>query len=133
MLQQCSLKGRSVACFHVGPVARSRAQSIRRSGRLLCATVRAENVLIMNTKGVDSEATQPYPICLAFLSVPSQTTPERRLTCIGGGHAFIGLYLAKQLLKDGHSVTILNDGDEVWAHPFPSCTTEHVQHASGET
>ena len=31
----------------------------------------------------------------------------------GGGHAFIGLYLAKQLLSDGHSVTILNDGSKV--------------------
>ena len=31
----------------------------------------------------------------------------------GGGHAFIGLHLAKQLLDSGHSVTILNDGDEV--------------------
>ncbi|KAG2448836.1 hypothetical protein HYH02_006187 [Chlamydomonas schloesseri] len=29
----------------------------------------------------------------------------------GGGHAFIGLYLAKELLKKGHKVTILNDGD----------------------
>ena len=34
-------------------------------------------------------------------------------TNAGGGHAFIGLHLAKQLMKDGHSVTILNDGDEV--------------------
>ena len=31
----------------------------------------------------------------------------------GGGHAFIGLYLAKELLAAGHSVTILNDGDRV--------------------
>lgn len=31
----------------------------------------------------------------------------------GGGHAFIGLYLAKDLLAKGHTVTILNDGDEV--------------------
>ncbi|PNH08146.1 Chloroplast stem-loop binding protein a, chloroplastic, partial [Tetrabaena socialis] len=30
----------------------------------------------------------------------------------GGGHAFIGLYLAKELLKKGHKVTIMNDGDE---------------------
>ena len=29
----------------------------------------------------------------------------------GGGHAFLGLHLAKKLLADGHSVTILNDGD----------------------
>jgi hypothetical protein len=32
----------------------------------------------------------------------------------GGGHAFIGLYLAKELMGKGHKVTILNDGDEVW-------------------
>lgn len=31
----------------------------------------------------------------------------------GGGHAFIGLYLAKELLRDGHKVTIMNDGDKV--------------------
>ena len=31
----------------------------------------------------------------------------------GGGHAFLGLHLAKRLLKDGHSVSILNDGEEV--------------------
>lgn len=30
----------------------------------------------------------------------------------GGGHCFLGLYLAKRLIKDGHSVTIMNDGDE---------------------
>ncbi|GFR42412.1 hypothetical protein Agub_g3312 [Astrephomene gubernaculifera] len=30
----------------------------------------------------------------------------------GGGHAFIGLYLAKELLRKGHQVTIMNDGDE---------------------
>ncbi|CAD7703195.1 unnamed protein product [Ostreobium quekettii] len=30
----------------------------------------------------------------------------------GGGHAFIGLHLAKRLLADGHQVTIMNDGDE---------------------
>ncbi|KAL4429050.1 hypothetical protein ABPG77_006089 [Micractinium sp. CCAP 211/92] len=30
----------------------------------------------------------------------------------GGGHAFLGLHLAKRLLADGHSVTILNDGDQ---------------------
>lgn len=31
----------------------------------------------------------------------------------GGGHAFIGLYLAKELLNKGHDVTIFNDGDQV--------------------
>jgi hypothetical protein len=30
-----------------------------------------------------------------------------------GGHAFIGYYLAKSLKAKGHSVTILNDGEEV--------------------
>ncbi|KAI8477102.1 MAG: NAD(P)-binding protein [Monoraphidium minutum] len=30
----------------------------------------------------------------------------------GGGHAFIGLHLAKQLISKGHDVTIFNDGDE---------------------
>lgn len=30
----------------------------------------------------------------------------------GGGHAFLGLHLAKKLVADGHSVTILNDGDQ---------------------
>lgn len=30
----------------------------------------------------------------------------------GGGHAFIGLHLAKKLIADGHTVTIMNDGDE---------------------
>lgn len=31
----------------------------------------------------------------------------------GGGHAFIGLHAANALLDAGHTVTILNDGDEV--------------------
>lgn len=30
----------------------------------------------------------------------------------GGGHAFIGYHLAKQLVAKGHEVTIFNDGDE---------------------
>lgn len=30
----------------------------------------------------------------------------------GGGHAFIGYYLAKELKAKGHSVTIMNDGDK---------------------
>ncbi len=34
----------------------------------------------------------------------------------GGGHAFLGLYLARRLLKDGHTVSILKDGDEVRSH-----------------
>lgn len=31
----------------------------------------------------------------------------------GGGHSFIGLYLAKQLIAKGHDVTVMNDGDQV--------------------
>lgn len=37
----------------------------------------------------------------------------------GGGHAFLGLHLAKKLLADGHSVTILNDGDQVLCRASP--------------
>lgn len=35
------------------------------------------------------------------------------VNCKSGGHAFIGYYLANELLAKGHSVTILNDGEEV--------------------
>ena len=40
----------------------------------------------------------------------------------GGGHAFIGLHLANQLLDAGHTVTLLNGGDQVlvehaWSKP----------------
>jgi hypothetical protein len=49
--------------------------------RLPAVRVRADNCMIVNTKG--------------------------------GGHAFIGLYLAKALLAQGHSVTIMQDGDQV--------------------
>lgn len=57
-------------------------------------------------------------------SIATLRRPARQLTAIvradrclivntkGGGHAFIGLYLAKKLLRQGHDVTILNDGDE---------------------
>lgn len=38
----------------------------------------------------------------------------------GGGHAFLGLHLAKKLLSAGHSVTILNDGDKV-STAFAAC------------
>jgi hypothetical protein len=31
----------------------------------------------------------------------------------GGGHSFLGLYLAKKLISQGHTVTILNDGEKV--------------------
>lgn len=79
MLQAYQLRS---ATFTTGrPVlAPTRARTFRHS-RCLSANVRADNVLIANTKG--------------------------------GGHAFIGLHLAKQLLDAGHSVTILNDGDPV--------------------
>lgn len=58
--------------------ARARGVAAARAARL---DVRADNVLIVNTKG--------------------------------GGHAFIGLHLAKALMAKGHKVTILNDGDPV--------------------
>lgn len=79
LLQPCNLRSGSFTSGR--PVARSPKLAAARLGRSLCASVRADNVLIANTKG--------------------------------GGHAFIGLHLAKQLLGSGHSVTILNDGDEV--------------------
>lgn len=53
----------------------------RPAGRALTVTVRAEKVMVVNTKK--------------------------------GGHAFVGLYLAKRLDAVGHSVTIFNDGDAV--------------------
>lgn len=31
----------------------------------------------------------------------------------GGGHAFISLYLAKELVNKGHDVTIFQQGEEV--------------------
>jgi hypothetical protein len=61
LLQQSSLKGRPLACFHSGPAAWARAQTLKRSGRSLCATVRAENVLILNTKGVPAKAKCSMP------------------------------------------------------------------------
>jgi nucleoside-diphosphate-sugar epimerase len=39
--------------------------------------------------------------------------PTAYCTAQGGGHAFIGYHLAKQLIAKGHDVTILNDGDKV--------------------
>lgn len=59
----------------------TKPRSPRPAGRRLCVSVRAENVLIVNTKK--------------------------------GGHAFVGLYLAQELQKARHTVTILNDGDSV--------------------
>lgn len=90
MLQPCNMRSGSFTSGR--PVARSPKLIAARSGRSLCASVRADNVLIANTKG--------------------------------GGHAFIGLHLAKQLLDSGHSVTILNDGDEVFddsTSPYKAC------------
>jgi len=75
----------------------------------------------------------------------------------GGGHAFLGLHLAKKLIADGHRVTILNDGDKtklekkapfsqyaslagadvVWASPtdpssFPSASFDVVYDNNGK-
>lgn len=43
----------------------------------------------------------------------------------GGGHAFIGLHLAKKLISDGHKVTILNDGDKV-----PVCSADSSERSN---
>ena len=47
-----------------------------------------------------------------------------------GGHAFLGLYLAKRLLGKGYGVTIFNDGDPVRPCPpgrFPeACAGMHA-------
>lgn len=50
-------------------------------GRSLRLDCRAENCLIVNTKG--------------------------------GAHALIGYHLAKKLMTQGHSVTLMNDGKQV--------------------
>ena len=86
MLQQRQLQPSRQA---FAPARRSHAG--RRPAKRLAVAVRAEQVLIVNTKG--------------------------------GGHAFIGLHLAEALLKGGHSITILNDGDQ--ASPVRSAATEH--------
>ena len=75
MLQQRQLQQ---ARQTFGPACRPHAS--RRPTKRLAVAIRAEQVLIVNTKG--------------------------------GGHAFIGLHLAKALLKNGHSITIFNDGDQ---------------------
>lgn len=67
---------------------------------------------------------------IAARSAPSNLTRASRRSCVsvsaanvliantkGGGHAFIGLYLAKELISKGHTVTILNDGDGVRVQP----------------
>lgn len=44
----------------------------------------------------------------------------------GGGHAFIGLYLAKELMAKGHTVTIMNAGDQAKVgskNPFKQYST----------
>lgn len=79
MLQGYQLRSSSFVSGR--PVAGHARLTLARQRRNLCTHVRADSVLIANTKG--------------------------------GGHAFIGLHLARQLLDSGHSVTILNDGDEV--------------------
>jgi hypothetical protein len=47
----------------------------------------------------------------------------------GGGHAFIGLHLAKALLARGHQVTIMNDGDQ--ARAAWRITATAIQRQSG--
>lgn len=86
MLQAYKLKSTTFTSGR--PVAAPARVRVCRNNRCLSANVRAEKVLIANTKG--------------------------------GGHAFIGLYLAKQLMSAGHTVTILNDGDPV------SCTMFNI-------
>ena len=93
MLQAYQLKSTTFTSGR--PVIATARSSTSRHSRCLSASIRAENVLIANTKG--------------------------------GGHAFIGLHLAKQLLSAGHSVTILNDGDPV-SHPEMICAA-HFYHA----
>jgi hypothetical protein len=44
-----------------------------------------------------------------------------------GGHAFLGLYLAKRLLGKGYSVTIFNDGDSVSFSPLLACVPPHAR------
>ena len=81
-----------------------------RTGRARTLQVRADNALIINTKGKSDM--KPRKLSQANLWV------WRGYHVAGGGHAFIGLYLAKQLLSDGHSVTILNDGSKVKSSPL---------------
>ena len=81
----------------------------QRRGRSWTVKVRADNALIINTKG------KTYPDLLATSQSRRACSTNTALARAGGGHAFIGLYLAKQLLSDGHSVTILNDGAKVSA------------------
>lgn len=63
------------------------------AARSRVCVVRAERVLIVNTKK--------------------------------GGHAFLGLYLAKRLLGKGYGVTIFNDGDPVCPPRSLRCRTTH--------
>jgi len=70
----------SRAASGLAPAAGRRPAAFRPASRRAAVLVRAEKVLLVNTKG--------------------------------GGHAFIGLYLARALAAKGHEVTILNDGDQ---------------------
>lgn len=62
-------------------------------------------------------AAAAHPACCLRLLAPKQVLVRADSVLIantkGGGHAFLGLHLAKKLLNAGHSVTILNDGDPV--------------------
>lgn len=68
-----------------------------------------------------------------LLSVRVQNANCMIVNTKGGGHAFIGLYLAKALLKKGHQVTIMNDGDRVsesgvgGSAPLPAASSSSLQ------
>mmetsp|Transcript_1971 Transcript_1971/g.4448 ORF Transcript_1971/g.4448 Transcript_1971/m.4448 type:complete len:360 (+) Transcript_1971:37-1116(+) len=54
------------------------------------------------------KATRP---CVSRRALPVKNQSCLIINTKGGGHAFIGLHLAQELLKRGHTVTICNDGD----------------------
>ena len=57
-------------------------------------------------------ASAPRRACRS-LAVNVRSEQVMIVNCKSGGHAFVGLYLAKQLLAKGHAVTIFNAGDSV--------------------
>lgn len=138
------------------PPAFSTSTSVAARGRTGALVVRAEKVLIANTKGgghgeFESFHTRSSP-CTAWTrhTYPHVHEPQAhqmlRFAAHSGGvkgfyicfkrihrywgkfvanfsslhAAFIGLHLAKKLLQDGHSVTILNDGEKVSSILKPS-------------
>lgn len=76
----------------------------------------------MQTAALPQKATF-FGAKLSVRNVASQRMTARRFvvsndSCLiintkGGGHSFLGLYLAKKLIADGHKVTIINDGEKV--------------------